>query len=99
VKIEWHPLARFDLLELVAYIAEDSEEAAFRLRDEIDRQISLLAYTPEMGRPGRRRETRELVIAGTAYIAVYRVAERKVIILRILHGARRWPKRFAAPQD
>jgi toxin ParE1/3/4 len=47
-----------------------------------------------MGRPGRVTGTRELVVDGTPYILPYRVRNRVVQILRVLHGARRWPQRF-----
>jgi hypothetical protein len=47
-----------------------------------------------MGRVGRVPETRELVITGTPSIAAYRVAEDTMVILRVLHGARRWPEQF-----
>jgi plasmid stabilization system protein ParE len=43
-----------------------------------------------LGRFGSVEETRELVVAGTPYIVVYRVT-RRVEILRIRHGAQRWP--------
>ena len=39
----------------------------------------------------RRLETRELVIAGLPYIAVYRSQPEVVEVLRILHGAQKWP--------
>jgi toxin ParE1/3/4 len=94
VKVEWHPLARFDLLEIVGYIAQDNRDAAHRLQDEIERQIDLLVGMPEMGRPGRRRGTRELVIAGTSYVVAYRLTKNRLVILRVLHGARRWPGRI-----
>jgi toxin ParE1/3/4 len=36
--------------------------------------------------------TRELVVAGTPWVVVYRVKNR-VEILRVLHGAQSWPPR------
>jgi toxin ParE1/3/4 len=39
-----------------------------------------------IGRPGRVSGTRELAISGTPYLAVYRVQNNRVEILRILHG-------------
>jgi len=92
VRVEWHPLARNDLAELVTYIASDNPRAACRLHDEIRRQIGILGKHPEAGRLGRVTGTRELVIAGTPYIAAYRVTMEGVTILRLLHGARRWPR-------
>ncbi|MFP5226466.1 MAG: type II toxin-antitoxin system RelE/ParE family toxin [Acidobacteriota bacterium] len=94
MKIEWHPLARYDLAEMLLYIAEDNAEAAYRLQDQIEQQVAMLSRMPEMGRSGRRRGTREMVIAGTSYVAAYRVLSDRLEILRVLHGARRWPKRM-----
>lgn len=91
MKIEWHPRAAADLVELVTYIATESPEAAYRVHDEIQRQIGLLLMLPEMGRLGRVPGTRELVITDTPYIAAYRFGRDKVTILRLLHGARKWP--------
>lgn len=89
--VEWHPLAHADLTELVTYIAEDSPDAAYRILDEVRRQTGMLASHPDIGRLGRVGGTRELVITGTPYIAAYRVCRNLVTILRLLHGARRWP--------
>jgi addiction module RelE/StbE family toxin len=92
MRVEWHPFARADLAELITYIASDSPDAAYRVHDHIREQVKLLATYPEMGRPGRVRGTRELVIAGTPYIAPYRVAGKVIVVLRLLHGARLWPR-------
>jgi len=51
----------------------------------------LLAQYPLMGREGRVRGTRELVIIGSPFIVVYRVTKTRIEILRLLHGARLWP--------
>jgi toxin ParE1/3/4 len=92
VRVEWHPLARADLAEMVAYIASDNPVAAYRVHDDIRKQTNLLAIYPEIGRPGRARGTHELVITGTPYIAAYRFAGDALTILRLLHGARPWPR-------
>jgi len=44
-----------------------------------------------MGRAGRLAETRELALAPLPFIVVYRVKDDRVEIVRILHGAQRWP--------
>lgn len=87
-------MARADLAELVAYIASDNPGAAYRVHDEIRKQTDLLATHPEIGRPGRARGTRELVVAGTPYIAAYRCAGDVLTVLRLLHRARLWPRRL-----
>ena len=91
MRLEWHPLARADLAETVTYIAGDNPAAAYRVHEEIRRQTGLLAAHPELGRQGRVPGTRELAIAGTPYLVAYRVGRDAVTILRLLHGARRWP--------
>jgi toxin ParE1/3/4 len=58
---------------------------------EMERQILLLSQYPEMGRPGRVKDTRELVIHRTPYVAIYRIRAGVVEIFRLLHGAQRWP--------
>ncbi|MEM9966207.1 MAG: type II toxin-antitoxin system RelE/ParE family toxin [Asticcacaulis sp.] len=75
------------------YVADDSPQAALDLGDRIEEHISALADFPRMGRSGRKSGTRELVIQGTPYIAIYRVKMRlgRVEILRLLHGTQQWP--------
>ena len=53
-----------------------------------------LAQFPESGRPGRRAETRELVVSQTPYLVPYRVRGELVEVLRVLHGRQRWPDAF-----
>ncbi|MBB4166438.1 plasmid stabilization system protein ParE [Rhizobium sp. BK538] len=47
--------------------------------------ISLKAADPVGSR------TRELVVTGTSYIAAYQIVGETIRILRVLHGAQRWP--------
>jgi toxin ParE1/3/4 len=94
VKVEWHPRARVDVIEAIEYIAAENLDAAYRVHDAIAGQIKLLARHPEMGRTGRVSGTRELVVVGTPYLAAYRITGKTVTILRVLHGARKWPKRL-----
>ena len=94
MRVEWHPLARADLAELVAYVASHDVNAAYRVHGEIRKQTEMLATYPESGRPGRVRRTRELVVTGTPYLVAYRVIDDIVTILRVLHGARQWPQKL-----
>jgi toxin ParE1/3/4 len=95
MKIIWSPEAIDDLISLRAYIAEDNPAAAHRIALNIIRNIEeLLADNPQMGRPGRVSGTRELVIPRTPYIVPYRVERGTLQIIRVYHGARRWPDRF-----
>lgn len=90
--VRWLKTARNNRFEQLDYIAADNPTAAARVDEEIERQTDLLAQFPKMGREGRVNGTRELVINRSPYIVVYRVKEDRIEIIRLLHGAQRWPK-------
>ncbi len=94
MRVAWTPRARSDLSAIRAYVGEENPRAALQVARGILAATRRLPEAPQVGRPGRVPGTRELVIPGTAYIVAYRVQEARVEILRVLHGARRWPKRL-----
>ncbi|MFZ1640766.1 MAG: type II toxin-antitoxin system RelE/ParE family toxin [Candidatus Contendobacter sp.] len=94
MKIVWSPQARGDLRDLVSYLVADNPAAAQALRTRLQEQATALADHPALGRPGRVPGTRELIIPGTPYLIPYRVRDQRLEILRVYHGARRWPERF-----
>jgi len=75
----------------VAYVGERDPAAAIDIGDAIEISVSRLADFPESGRPGRVLGTRELVVTDTPFIVVYRIEPAALLILRVLHGAQRWP--------
>jgi addiction module RelE/StbE family toxin len=91
--VVWTRRARRNLDDIGDYIAQDNPAAAERTVRRIVEQVSGLAFYPRIGRVGTVEDTRELVISDTPYIAVYRIRER-VEVLRIRHGAQRWPEAF-----
>jgi toxin ParE1/3/4 len=91
LSIEWLPAAQRDFDSIVDFIAADNPLAAIEQGDEIEQQIVSLLAHQQLGRPGRVRGTRELVVVRTPYLAVYRIKHGKIQILRILHGAQQWP--------
>jgi len=94
MKTRWVRLALTDLDEAAAFISQDNPEAAKRAVKRVRDAARLLSDQPNAGRPGRVHGTRELVIADTPFILPYRVVRNTVQILRVLHGARRWPEQF-----
>jgi toxin ParE1/3/4 len=94
MRVVWLPRAERDPETLYTAVAEENPSAALDLLTRIDTVVPRLGEFPSMGRPGRVTGTRELVVDGTPYILPYRVRNRVVQILRVLHGARRWPQRF-----
>ena len=91
MRIIWTAPARRDLRSQVFYVAERNPDAARRLQAAIRQAVEGLADHPNRGRPGRYEGTRELVVAGSPDVVVYRVREVSVRILRVLHGAQDWP--------
>jgi toxin ParE1/3/4 len=85
--IHWLKPATLNRFEQLDYIAADNPTAAAALDEEIEHQTDMLAEHPLMGREGRVQGTRELVISSSPFIAVYRVNNKRIEILRILHGA------------
>lgn len=94
MKIEWLPVAEEDLDSQLTYIEERNPWATIDMGDAVEAAVLRLAEQPRSGRPGRVRGTRELVVSGTPYVIAYRVEPKAVVILRLLHGAQKWPRQF-----
>jgi toxin ParE1/3/4 len=94
MEIIWRRAALNDLEAIREFIAQDDPAAAARVRAAIRAVVDPLANYPNLGRAGRVEGTRELIIAGFPYIVAYRVAEKQVRVLSIIHTSRQWPRRF-----
>jgi addiction module RelE/StbE family toxin len=91
VQVVWRSQALADIADLRDYIARDNPAAADQTARRVREAVTRLATFPHQGRQGRRVGTRELIVAGTPYLVVYRVREASVRVLRVLHAKRRWP--------
>ena len=95
MNIEWSDEALADLSSLHAFIAKDNPAAAQKVAMTIVESVETnLPDNPHIGRPGRVNGTRELVIKHTPYIVPYRIKSDTIQVLRVYHGARRWPDRL-----
>lgn len=94
MRIVWTRWAVADRGEIFDYIEGESPSAAVAVDQRIAAAVGALSSTPLIGRPGRVEATRELVVGRTPFIVVYRVEPPLVRVLRVLHGARRWPDEF-----
>ena len=95
MRLEWSIFAQADREVIFDYIEADSPQAAVTVDDRIREQVEELMRFPEIGRPGRIEGMRELVIQRTPYVAAYRITGDTVRILRVLHGAQRWPEEMS----
>ncbi|MFH0728047.1 MAG: type II toxin-antitoxin system RelE/ParE family toxin [Pseudomonadota bacterium] len=96
-RIEWRPMAREDLLEIVRYIGKDNPTRAKSFGKELQDKTKPLAQHPNLGRqgrPGLPAGVRELVVHPN-YIVFYRVLAkaRTVEILRVKHAAQKTSER------
>ena len=86
--------AEIDLMEIWGYIAEDDPLAADRQLDRIDTACEMLAANPQ---GGPRREDLALGLrffpVGN-YLIFYTVGENGITVVRVLHGARDYPREF-----
>ncbi len=91
MRVRWSDDAVKDIVSVRAYIERDKPAAARMVVLKItDAAKSLLQHT-NIGKPGRVFGTREYVVPDTPYILAYKVEGDAVEILRVLHGARKWP--------
>lgn len=91
MKVEWLREAVRNLESQLSYIAERNPAAAVRLGEAIAAAVARLAEFPEIAPRGRVEGTRELSVAGTPYIAIYRIEAARIVILRLLHDNQNWP--------
>jgi toxin ParE1/3/4 len=80
--------ARFDLLSIWSYIAEDNPNAADKLLDTIDEKCTLLGENPKLGqaRPDISQTMRYFPVKN--YVILYQEQPLGVEIIRVLHGSR-----------
>lgn len=90
-KIRWTERAVRRLDEIGGYIEKDNPAAAARVISRIVSGVEALAEQPAMGRTGRIKGTRELVLTDISYIAPYRVISGTIEIITVMHAAQRWP--------
>ncbi len=90
MKVRWLKAATVSLRMIHRWIATENPQAAKRVAARIESAVDGLATFPNSGRVGKIPGTRELVIPGLPYLAVYRIGETEVEILRVFHTAQDW---------
>jgi toxin ParE1/3/4 len=71
--VRWSPEAATDFAAIVDYIRKENPSASERVAHTIYDSISSLISFPHRGRPGKIKDTRELVLTPLPFIAIYRV--------------------------
>lgn len=87
-----------DLEELVLYISKDSKRNAMEIHDRIVQLANKLETFPKLGIQVPDKKMRERgfrMIAVQKSLLFYKVYPEEVAILRVLHGARDYPRLFS----
>ena len=93
MKIRWTDAALNDLAAIVAYYMEEASPwVAGTVQQRIVAAIQDLLDFPERVRASDRTPgTRELVVPKLPYIVFVQVSETALIVLNVVHTARRFP--------
>jgi toxin ParE1/3/4 len=92
----WSEAALDDLDAAIDNVAADNPAAALKVLDRINKTAASLGDMPT-GRRGRIAGTYEKVVIRLPYIIAYALqslpsGRERVVILRVIHGARNWVK-------
>lgn len=91
MRLRWTREAADDLEHIADYLLTHTPSRAQQLiRAVYDAPSELLTF-PNRGRNGKKEGTRELVLSPLPYIVVYKVVGDIIFVVRILHGAQKWP--------
>lgn len=87
MRIRWTLAAAGDLESINNYLREHYPHYRQPTLRKLYDTIRSLKDSPYRGRPGGEEGTRELVFAPLPYVAVYRLREQTIEVLRVHHGA------------
>jgi addiction module RelE/StbE family toxin len=87
MRIRWTPAAAADLQNISDYLKERYPHYRQPTMRKLYETIRSLKQWPRRGRPGSEEGTREILLPPLPYVAVYRVTEQAIEVLRVYHGA------------
>jgi toxin ParE1/3/4 len=87
MSIRWTPASAADLQRISDYLRDHYPHYRQATIRKIYDAIQSLKEWPHLGRAGCEEETRELLFPPLPYVAIYRVKEQSIEVLRIYHGA------------
>ena len=91
MRIRWTPAAAADLQGINDYLRQNYPHYRQPTMRKLYETIRLLKQSPYRGRPGTEEGTREILFPPMPYVAVYRVKEQSIEVLRVYHGAQKRP--------
>jgi toxin ParE1/3/4 len=91
MRIRWTPAAAADLQHISDYLKDHHPRYRQPTMRKLYELVRALRQWPQLGRIGREEGTREILLSPLPYVAVYRVSEQSVEVLRIYHAAQDRP--------
>jgi toxin ParE1/3/4 len=75
------------MLAIRRYIEQFNPEAAKSTAKRILETVRTVSQHPQIGRSGHDGRSRQFLVPGTPYILVYKIRDRTLEIVAVLHGA------------
>jgi toxin ParE1/3/4 len=91
MRIRWTPAAAADLQHINDYLKQHHPHYRQATMRKLYETIRSLKRSPYSGRPGSEQGTREILFPPLPYVAVYRMKEQTIEVLRVYHGAQDRP--------
>jgi len=91
MKLRWSDIALSDLTKIADYLFDRTPQHTDRIVLTVYESPNVLLQFPLLGRVGRKTGTRELALTPLPYILVYRVNGQMIHVVRVLHGAQKYP--------
>jgi plasmid stabilization system protein ParE len=97
-RVRRHVDVERDILDLAAWMARDSREAANRFFEAVENSITSLRSMPGRGSPKHLRGSRLSGVRSWAvsgfprHLILYEIKEKEVRVLAVVHGARRYAR-------
>ena len=86
-QLEITPEAEKDIVTITENIRiQVGPAAAINMLAQVKKYFKTLSEKPEAGRVGGCPDTREAIITGLPYIAIYKQEKKSVLVVRVLHG-------------
>lgn len=91
MRLRYEDAAKAALLDMIRFGIENDLPDPVAFVRGLRARFEHMATIKHPGRKGRVPGTREWVVPGSPYIAVFQVEGDVVRILHVLHGAQQWP--------
>ena len=93
-RVTRRPQAEIDVLEIWAYIAEDSVAEADRWVDRLDQSLALWATHPKMGRERPELAPKLRSLPFGRYVVFFEPLPDGIDVVRVMHGSQDIEERF-----